>query len=78
MILVVDSGSTKTDWIAVNEFGETHDIKNLYVFDSSVFPTSSCVNPANTIQALALYFSEKLSERIKGKTLKNSSSNDRF
>ena len=62
----------------VNEFGETHDIKNLYVFDSSVFPTSSCVNPANTIQALALYFSEKLSERIKGKTLKNSSSNDRF
>ena len=23
MILVVDSGSTKTDWIAVNEFGET-------------------------------------------------------
>ena len=38
----------------VNAEGASHDVKNLFIADSSVFPTGSCVNPANTIQAVAL------------------------
>ena len=44
----------------VNKFGKCHDINNLFIIDGSVFPTSSGVNPAATIQSLALYFSEKI------------------
>lgn len=43
----------------VNEYGKTHEIDNLYIVDSSIFVTGSCVNPANTIQALALYITDK-------------------
>ena len=60
----------------VNKFGESHDINNLYIFDGSVFPTSSSVNPANTIQSLSLFFSEKLKERIKENNIDNSSSKE--
>ncbi|MFW8642672.1 GMC family oxidoreductase [Rhizobium beringeri] len=38
----------------VDPSGKVHDTDNLYVIDSSVFVTGSCVNPANTIQAVAL------------------------
>jgi len=38
--------------------GKVHGTKNLYVVDSSVFVSSSCVNPANTIQAISLYLSD--------------------
>jgi len=45
----------------VNQYGQAHDVKNLMVVDSSVFVTSGGVNPASTIQALAL----KLTDGIK-------------
>ena len=48
----------------VNEFGRTHDISNLYIFDSSIFPTSSGVNPASTIQAVSLYLSDCLANEL--------------
>ena len=38
----------------VNEFGQTHDIKNLVIVDSSIFVTSAGVNPMSTLQAIAL------------------------
>lgn len=38
----------------VNKNGRSHDIKNLYIVDSSIFPTSAGVNPVPTIQAMAL------------------------
>lgn len=41
--------------------GSVHDVKGLYIVDSSVFVTGSCVNPANTIQSVALYLSDKIS-----------------
>ena len=47
----------------VNEYGKAHDIDNLFVLDGSIFPTSGGVNPASTIQALALYISEKIISR---------------
>jgi choline dehydrogenase-like flavoprotein len=37
----------------VDRFGRCHDVPNLLVIDSSVFPTSTGVNPAATICALA-------------------------
>ena len=46
-------GKSKKDSV-VNEFGQTHDIKNLVIADSSVFVTSGGVNPVSTLQAIAL------------------------
>lgn len=44
----------------VNTKGQVHDVEGLYVIDGSVFPSSSCVNPANTIQAVALYLTDQI------------------
>jgi choline dehydrogenase-like flavoprotein len=44
----------------VNQFGQTHDVKNLFVVDSSIFVTSAAVNPASTLQALALYIADHI------------------
>ena len=44
----------------VNSFGHTHEVKNLYVIDGSIFTTSAAVNPTTTIQALALYVADQL------------------
>jgi choline dehydrogenase-like flavoprotein len=38
--------------------GRSHEIPNLYICDSSVFPTGSCLNPTNTIQAVSLFVAE--------------------
>ena len=38
----------------VNKFGQTHDIKNLFVSDGSQFTTGAAENPTLTIVALAL------------------------
>jgi len=37
----------------VDEYGRAHDVPNLYIYDGSVFPTSSGVNPTATICAVA-------------------------
>ena len=49
----------------VDSFGGVHGVKGLFVVDASVFVTSSCVNPANTIQALSLYLASKIDERMR-------------
>ena len=41
---------TKT---VVNEFGQTHDIKNLFICDTSTFVTGAGVNPTLTAMAIA-------------------------
>ncbi|HKU24705.1 MAG TPA: GMC family oxidoreductase [Candidatus Sulfotelmatobacter sp.] len=38
----------------VNEWHQTHDVKNLFLVDGSSFTTSAAVNPTSTIGALAL------------------------
>lgn len=48
----------------VDEWGEVHECKNLYIADSSVFVTSSSVNPTATIQALALRTASRIKSRI--------------
>jgi choline dehydrogenase-like flavoprotein len=49
----------------VNEFGESHEVKGLYVVDSSVFVTSGGVNPASTLQAIALYICDQMKKKYK-------------
>jgi choline dehydrogenase-like flavoprotein len=44
----------------VNKYGQTHDVKNLFIVDSSIFVTSAGVNPASTLQALALYITNNI------------------
>jgi choline dehydrogenase-like flavoprotein len=44
----------------VNPYGETHDVKNLYVADASLLPTSIGYNPSETVYALASYISDRI------------------
>lgn len=37
----------------VNSFGESHDVKNLFVVDASIFPSSLGVNPQESIMAFS-------------------------
>jgi choline dehydrogenase-like flavoprotein len=37
-----------------NSYGQTHDVRNLFVLGSSLFPTTGAVNPTFTISALTL------------------------
>jgi choline dehydrogenase-like flavoprotein len=44
----------------VDAWGRSHDIPNLFIFDGSIWPTSSGMNPTATIAALALRCSDQL------------------
>jgi choline dehydrogenase-like flavoprotein len=48
----------------VNEWGRSHDVKNLFIVDGSIFVTSAGVNPTRTIQALALYVADNIKSRL--------------
>lgn len=48
----------------VNEWGRSHDVKNLFIVDGSVFVTSGGVNPTSTIQAVALYIADQIKARL--------------
>jgi choline dehydrogenase-like flavoprotein len=43
----------------VDATGRCHGVGNLWIADSSVFPSSAAVNPALTIAALALRTAER-------------------
>ena len=48
----------------VNAWGRSHDVKNLFIVDGSIFVTSGGVNPTSTIQALALYIADSMKQRL--------------
>ena len=48
----------------VNEWGRSHDVRNLFIVDGSVFVTSAGVNPTSTIQALSLYVADQMKTRL--------------
>jgi choline dehydrogenase-like flavoprotein len=48
----------------VNEWGRSHDVKNLFIVDGSVFVTSGGVNPTSTIQAIELYIADTIKQRL--------------
>ncbi len=52
------------DTSVVNSWGRSHDVKNLFVVDGSIFVTSGGVNPTSTIQALALYIADTMKNNL--------------
>ena len=44
----------------VSPTGETHEVKNLYIVDASLLPTSIGYNPSETVYALAHYISDQI------------------
>jgi choline dehydrogenase-like flavoprotein len=52
------------DRSVVNAWGRSHDVRNLFVIDGSLFVTSAGVNPTSTIQALALYVADAIKARL--------------
>ena len=51
----------------VNQWGQTHDIDNLFISDGSQFTTGAAKNPTLTIVALAIRQAERIaSEMSKG------------
>jgi choline dehydrogenase-like flavoprotein len=49
----------------LNQFQQTHDVKNLFVMDGSCFTSSGCQNPTLTIMALAVRSCDFLMEELK-------------
>jgi choline dehydrogenase-like flavoprotein len=47
-----------------NKWGQTHDIRNLFVSDGSVFVTSAAANPTLTIISLALRQADYLAQQL--------------
>lgn len=56
-------GDPKTS--VTNSFGQTHDVKNLFVLDGSIFVSASCQNPTWTILALAWRGCDYMVEELK-------------
>jgi len=46
----------------VNPYGETHDVKQLYIADASLLPTSTGYNPSETVYALASYIADQIAK----------------
>ena len=46
----------------VNAKGETHDVKNLYIADASLMPTSTGYNTQESVYALSSYVSDRINE----------------
>lgn len=49
----------------LNQWNQSHDVKNLFVMDGSAFVSGGSQNPTLTIMALAMRSSEYLAERLK-------------
>jgi choline dehydrogenase-like flavoprotein len=52
-------GNSSADSV-VHGTGRARNVKNLFIVDGSIFPTSGSLNASSTIQALALYVAEGL------------------
>ena len=48
----------------VNEHGQAHAVKNLFIVDSSIFVTAGAVNPVATAQALTLKICDHLCDNL--------------
>lgn len=48
----------------VDKNGRSHDIKNLFIADASVFPTSLGVNPALTVAANAIRMAKEMTKEV--------------
>ena len=58
------------DTSVVNGYGQSHDIKNLFITDASVLPTQGCgLSPSLTVQALALRTADFIGREAKRQNL---------
>ena len=48
----------------IDKYHRTHDVKNLFIVDGSIWVTSGGVNPTSTIQAVALYIADQMKQRL--------------
>jgi len=53
----------------LNQFQQTHDVRNLFVMDGAGFPSSACQNPTLTIMALAVRSCDYLMAEMKRGTV---------
>jgi choline dehydrogenase-like flavoprotein len=53
----------------VNEWGQAHDVQNLFVSDGSVFTSGAAANPTLTIVTLAIRQADHIGERVRAGTL---------
>ena len=53
----------------VNKFGQTHDIKNLFISDGSQFTTGAACNPTLTIVALAIRQADQIAGAMQRKEI---------
>ena len=49
----------------LNQFQQSHDIKNLFVMDAAGFTSGACQNPTLTIMALAVRSTDHLMDELK-------------
>ena len=49
----------------LNQFQQTHDVKNLFVMDGAGFTSTACQNPTLTIMALCVRSCDHLMGRMK-------------
>ncbi|MFL6551153.1 MAG: GMC oxidoreductase [Povalibacter sp.] len=49
----------------LNQFQQSHDVKNLFVMDAAGFPSGGCQNPTLTIMAMAVRSTDYLMEELK-------------
>ena len=61
--------SEKPEDGVVNGFGQSHDIKNLFVSDGSQFTTGGAENPTLTIVTLAIRQADYIEEQMKAKAI---------
>ena len=48
----------------VNQFGQAHDVPNLFISDGSQFTTGAAANPTLTIVALAIRQAEYIADQM--------------
>ncbi len=61
--------STKASDGVCNKFGQTHDIKNLFISDGSQFTTGGAENPTLTIVTLAIRQADFIAKQMKQRTI---------
>ena len=53
----------------VNKWGQTHDVKNLFISDGSQFTTGGAENPTLTIVSLAIRQADYIADQMKAKAI---------
>ena len=53
----------------VNKWGQSHDVKNLFVSDGSQFTTGAAENPTLTIVTLAIRQAEYIEQQMKARSI---------